>query len=202
METRIQGINPDFMEGSVKTYGVAIRELTSLFRSMFDDEPVENGGFPKQRFQFLISQFEKKGMDLQKLANSTNAGQEVKDLILDERYLDIDDFTPNQLWELIWSQARSLCHDDPTDVLMTEFLRPIYRELPKIAGTTKGMHVGRRANRHFWRVLQYLREAQEATTWTDGNIGLKIMNASGRGAVAEFPDGPDKLKIRLNSAYF
>lgn len=63
------------------------------------------------------------------------------------------------------------------------------------AGWKRCLNVG--INRHFPRMLQWLREVEEETF--DGRRGgLRLMNRGGGGRVTAEPDGPADLKVRLD----
>lgn len=58
------------------------------------------------------------------------------------------------------------------------------------------------ANRHWPRLLLYLREIEDETDWGDNNRGLRLINASGRGPVAAEPEDPLRLAIRIDTNFF
>jgi len=54
-------------------------------------------------------------------------------------------------------------------------------------------------NRHFPRMVQWLREVEGESTSGD-YVGLRLMNRSGSGGVAACPSNPYGLKARINGA--
>lgn len=79
------------------------------------------------------------------------------------------------------------------DVPFQEFLRDTIK-VAYSKGKLKGrINVG--ANRHMPRLLQYVRECEAETWWSDVDRGLRLLNAGGRGRVADAPTHPATLKL-------
>ncbi|HEY7810965.1 MAG TPA: hypothetical protein VIA98_11345 [Allosphingosinicella sp.] len=56
-------------------------------------------------------------------------------------------------------------------------------------------------NRHWPRLLQYLRELEEATDWSPDGRGMRLVNIGGRGPVAREPRDPALLAVIVEPDY-
>lgn len=201
-----------FAEGSIKTYGKAVRLIGEVWQRVTGTEMPALAGSPTERFtkalDLLESQLKKK--------QAANARTELHDAssadpdlqgFLDEMFEDstskllpdIDDVSPNAFKSAAYGYVNGhLTGNEVVDVGLEEFLKWIAAELRKELGWSKRINVGQ--NRHFPRMLHWVRELEVDTTWDEG-VGFKLMNTSGKGAVAKFPASPQQLKVRINSNF-
>ena len=110
-------------------------------------------------------------------------------------FADLDTLSPNEVKASILAQCEVL--GDGRHELR-QLLRPVLDAL--FEGRSKRQaRVG--ANRHWPRLLLYLRELQEETDWDGWGQGLRIVNAGGRGPVAQDPPDPSRLTVILDTGY-
>lgn len=114
---------------------------------------------------------------------------------------DIDDLTPNEVLNGMRAVATSYSpsdEDKTVDVPVPVFLRESLREVWKAKGVEGRINVG--ANRHWPRLWEYLVDLEiEAEHY--GARHFRIMNAT-RGAVAAFPEGPQRVRVRITGSFF
>ena len=67
------------------------------------------------------------------------------------------------------------------------------------ASTTRRPRVG--ANRHWRRLLQYLRELEQETDWSPDGRGVRLANRGGRGPVALEPRDPGLLRLIIDVGF-
>jgi len=111
------------------------------------------------------------------------------------RHADLDEVPPNVVKRAMVEQCTVL--GDGRHELR-DLLRPVLDRVFE-GGATRRPRVG--ANRHWPRLLQYVREVEAETDWGEGK-GLRLMNSGGGGRVAEHPADPGGLAIRIDVAYF
>ena len=114
---------------------------------------------------------------------------------------DVDDLTPNQVRSAMWVTVALNAPDEgepPNDIEVPDFLRQTLREIWHEEGLTGRINVG--ANKHWPRLWEYLWET-EADLERDGVRYMQIMNV-GRGRVAEFPEDPRRLRVRIRGGFF
>lgn len=81
---------------------------------------------------------------------------------------------------------------------LRQFLRAVLDQLYD-SSVTRRPNVG--ANKHWPRLLQYLREIEEETYWSQDERGVRLANKSGRGRVAQAPNDPNRLALLINPDY-
>lgn len=112
---------------------------------------------------------------------------------------DIDDVSPNLFKSSCVAEAKRHPEGEVVDVALPEFLRAVMKAVGSKMGWSKRVNIG--ANRHFPRMVEWLREIQNESEWEDGNFGLRLMNLKGAGQVRSYPTDPATLKIRIRSDY-
>lgn len=112
---------------------------------------------------------------------------------------DIDDVSPNAFKSACLDEAKRYPEGDAVDVPLPDFLRVIIKAVGLKMGWSKRINIG--ANRHFPRMVEWLREIQNESEWEDGSFGFRLMNAKGAGQVRGYPTDPSTLKIRIRSEY-
>ena len=109
-------------------------------------------------------------------------------------FADLDSIPPNEVKASILAQCAELgdgLHE------LRDLLRRVLDEL--FDGRSKRQaRVG--ANRHWPRLLLYLRELEEETDWEEHGQGLKLINSGGRGPLAAHPADPSRLAIRIETS--
>ncbi|MDQ1157995.1 hypothetical protein QE385_002322 [Sphingomonas sp. SORGH_AS 950] len=210
MANNEQGGRLDFVDGCVRTYGAATRFIGELYLKEGGQEMPTLSGPPKQRYQDAVSLYGnlirgKAGRTIQgDLKSAAAADPALADLLSDsaavtkgEDLHDIDDVPPNVFKDAIYAEAADRARKDAfVDMDLTVFLRNVVARTMDGLGWRRRLNVG--ANRHFPRMLQWLREVEEETLY-DRASGLRLMNRGGGGRVASEPGGPDGLKVRLNA---
>ncbi|HQS07640.1 MAG TPA: hypothetical protein PLK13_02345 [Xanthobacteraceae bacterium] len=112
--------------------------------------------------------------------------------------VEIDDASPNAFKNACREEARDRSRGDVYDLPLNEFLRGVINRVGSTMGWKRRMNIG--ANRHFPRMVQWLRELESETACEDGN-GFWLLNQSGAGRIRENPVDPSILKIRIDPAY-
>lgn len=109
----------------------------------------------------------------------------------------VDDITPNEFKGAIYHVAELERErgNESEDVPLDVFLRRALDHLWKTKGLSGRFNVGE--NRHFPRMFQWVKEVAAETDWGDEK-GLRLLNASKRGAIKANPAGPKGLLVRLN----
>lgn len=173
-------------------------------------EPMETlSGYPKDRFRKALGYFVRamEGGDASalraELSETMEDDQDIKSLIEDSLASpekasapDVDDVPPSVFKRAIWAEATDRAGDETVDVNLDDFLRAVVARVIDEMGWKRRFYVGE--NRHFPRMVQWLREVEEETTWDEG-VGLYLMNRASAGRVASYPTSPLTLKVRLNS---
>ena len=202
--------NHTFFDGCIRTYGAATRHMMTVWEDV-TGEPMETlSGYPKDRFREALGYFVRamESGDASELRAELNEAMEndenVKSLIEDSLASpeeasapDVDDVPPSVFKKAIWAEAIDRAGDEIVDVNLDDFLRSVVARVIDEMGWKRRFNVGE--NRHFPRMVQWLREVQEETTWDEG-VGLYLMNRASAGRVASHPSNPHQLKVRLNSA--
>lgn len=197
------------MLGASKAYSNMTKIILSWLQELTGEEYKAAGMRPKERFldtlQALKSEIElqtaAKG-DLTALNDivgplkTATSEEEIQRIIESAIGKSIDDFTPNQIFNAFEAAAIDAAQDGETiDLPATEFLRNAISKLFQSTNTKGRFNIG--SNRHWPRLWQWLSEYSETTDFGDG-IGLKILNASRAGRVAEFPAEPALLIVRVD----
>lgn len=198
-----------FFDGSIRTYGAATRHMMTVWEDVTGRPMDTLSGYPKDRFKKALGYFVRAmgsgdAVALRaKLDGATKDDKFVKSLIEDslaspEEALapDVDDVPPAIFKKAIWAEALDRVGDEVVDIDLDDFLRAVVSRVIKKMGWQRRFNVGK--NRHFPRMVQWLREVEEETT-CDNGIGLRLMNRASAGKVASYPSGPEKLKVRLDS---
>ncbi|ESY27716.1 hypothetical protein [Mesorhizobium sp. LNJC391B00] len=201
------------MMGSIKTYGKAVRAIGEVWLQVYGEPMPKLSGAPSARFSAALKLIEerlRKSQDtgfLEKLRDihgDTDVEELFNENISDGQQLvprpDIDDVSPNAFKAAAWDTALEFC---PTweiiDVELSEFLRKALDRLANTLGWPRRPNIGE--NRHFPRMVQWLREMEEETDWRPDGQGFRLMNAAGKGAVRFAPTDPRSLKLRINPRF-
>lgn len=182
-----------------QAYWNALRKLRVVWRDVFDEELEAKGGFAMEAFEDALQNLRERlkrdpegGKQL--LASlDVESEEEVEKVLL--RWADIDDLTPNQVKTALLDEFRKRGegrHD------LRGVLRDVFKTLFN-GSQTKRPLVG--ANRHWPRLRQYLRELEQETDWTPDGTGIRLVNASGKGRVADMPQDPGKLNVVVDPDY-
>ncbi|KIC31960.1 hypothetical protein [Leisingera sp. ANG-S5] len=169
----------DFILGSVKTYAMNTKKLLKLYEKHTGEPAPKLQGPPKQRYQAALNLIDK-------------ASFQVDDSL---PIADIDDIPPNTFFDAMYETITSEPFNKNGDYELRHFLRRATSAATQEMGATKRLNIG--DNFHFQRMFQYVREFEEWAAEDELGFGLKVLNAAGAGAVAQYPSGPDKLVIRV-----
>lgn len=198
---------------SSMTYHKVITAIANAWEQQFGEPMPITGYTPTDRFTSVLELLKSKlqsRMDFQGIAEQLDipTPDSAEDLIAEvsgndvevAQIQDMDDLTPNQVKQAIYEVAAEMGSDDESvDVPMNIFLRNALKRIGVSASIELRMNVG--ANRHFPRLIQWLRECEAETDWGDDGRGIRIKNASGRGRVAEYPVDPKTLKVTINRSF-
>lgn len=198
-----------FFDGCVRTYGAATRHMIKVWEDVTNKPMDTLSGYPKDRFREALGYFVR-AMETgdattlrTKLDEATGDDAILKSLIEDSLAspeealaLDVDDVPPSIFKKAIWAEALDRVADEAVDVDLDDFLRAVVSRVIGKMGWKRRFNVGE--NRHFPRMVQWLREVEEETTWDEG-VGLHLMNRASAGKVASYPVSPHTLKVRLNA---
>ncbi len=200
-----------FFDGCVRAYSTATRLMSEVWAEETGEPMGKLSGSPKDRFREALRQF----AGAIRAQSGTNLGEKLKTATRDDGALkflieeslsapndvlppDVDDVPPSLFKEAIWAEALDWAADEPVDVDLDVFLRPVIARV--VAGMKWKRRINVGENHHFPRIVQWLREVQDESTCAEG-VGFYLMNRSGSGRVAAWPSGPNGLKVRIDSAY-
>lgn len=204
-----EGARLGFVDGCVRTYGAATNFIGELYEREAGLPMAVLSGPPKHRYREALRIYGdlirgKAGRTIQgDLKAAAAADPVLADLLSDslpiqpdEPLHDIDDVSPNMFKNAIYAEAEARTSaEEIVDVVLDAFLRGAVTRAMEGIGWKRRLNVG--VNRHFPRMLQWLREVEEETTDGRGG-GLRLMNRGGGGRVAAEPVGPADLKVRLD----
>lgn len=200
-----------FFDGCVRTYGAATRMMTEVWAAEFGKPMGMLSGSPKARFKEALDHFVRamkddggpSGLD-RKLRDAAKGDAVLRSLIDDGLSAqggtlppDVDDVPPSVFKQAIWDEALARVdgEDEAIDVDLDQFLRDVVKRVMDQMDWKRRINVGE--NRHFPRMLQWLREVEDESIQDEG-IGFHLMNRGGGGRVAEYPTGPHGLKVRID----
>lgn len=198
-----------FFDGCIRTYGAATRHMMKVWQDVTGKPMDRLSGYPKDRFREALGYFvramesgDAAGLRA-KLDEATGDDGILKSLIEDSLASpkealapDVDDVPPSTFKKAIWAEALYRVGDEAVDVDLDDFLRGVVSRVICEMGWKRRFNVGE--NRHFPRMVQWLREVEEETTWDEG-VGLHLMNRASAGRVALYPANPHNLKVRLDA---
>lgn len=179
-----------------QAYWNALKTLRAAWKDVFDEELPTVGNLAKDAFEQAISQIK------QRLANDSvgekslrekldlDASDDIAEVLLS--YVDMDDFSPNVIKQAMREEC-ARCGEGRHE--LRYLLRAV---LDSVHGDNKMRRPRVGANRHWPRILQYLRELEEETDWSPAGRGLRLMNAGGGGRVASEPADPATLAVRID----
>ena len=119
--------------------------------------------------------------------------EDIEEVLL--AWADMDDLTPSRVKAALLLEAQNL---GKGRFELRAVLRAVLDALFDDARTRRP-RVG--PNRHWPRLLQYLRELEEDTDWSPQGRGVRLANAGGRGPVARQPRDPSLLSIVIDPDY-
>jgi hypothetical protein len=201
-----------FVDGCIRTYGKATRLMMKVWEEEIGEPMGKLSGAPKDRFHEALRHVAgairaRAGNDLGGKLEKAAQGDEVLKSLIDESLNapdcmlppDVDDVPPSVFKDAIWAEAFERAGEEPIDVDLDEFLRSVISRIVTTMEWKRRFNVGE--NRHFPRMVQWLREVQGESDNGDGK-GFQLMNRSRSGSVAANPPGPYGLKVRINGALF
>jgi hypothetical protein len=181
-----------------QAYWNALNKLRAAWKDVFGEDLPTVGNRAKDAFEQAIDQIKQRlsadapGEKRLRDALDVDAKEDIAEVLL--RYADMDDIAPKMVKQSMLEQCLRL--GDGRHELRT-LLRAVLDQV--FAGAkTRRPRVG--ANRHWPRLLQYVRELEDDTDWTTGK-GIHLMNAGGGGRVARAPADPGTLAIRIDTSH-
>lgn len=182
-----------------QAYWNALSKLRTAWREVFDDELEAHGSRAMETFENALENLKTRlqqdapgGKRLLAVLD-VQPGENIEDVLLS--WANIDDLPPTAVKAALLAELRTQ-GEGPSE------LRPILRAaLDALFAdrTTRHPRVG--ANRHWPRLLQYLREIEEETDWSPDGRGMRLANIGGHGPVANEPPDPARLRVILNPEY-
>lgn len=179
-----------------QAYWNALNTLRSAWKEVFSEDLSTEGNLAKGAFEQAISQIKQRladdsaGAKRLRLELDLDIGDDIAEVLLG--YANIDDLSPNVVKLAIREECMRLGEGRHE---LRSLLRPVLNTL--YAGNKiRRPRVG--PNRHWPRLLQYLREIERDTDWSSAGRGLRLINAGGGGRVAADPTDPAALAIRIN----
>jgi hypothetical protein len=182
-----------------QAYWNALRKLQDAWREVFNDELEAHGSRGMERFENAIGSLKQRlrqdvagGKRLLEVLD-VQPGEDIEEVLL--AWADMDDLTPKQVKA---AMLREVQNRGEGRFELRAVLRAVLDVLFDDARTRRP-RVG--SNRHWPRLLQYLRELEEDTDWSPDGRGVRLANAGGRGPVARQPQDPGLLSILIDPDY-
>lgn len=183
-----------------QAYWNALRKLRDAWREVFDDELEAHGSRAMETFENALETLKVRlGKDAEggkRLLNALDieSGEDVGEVLLG--WADLDDLTPKAIKGAILEEVyRCGAGRHPLRQILRKALDALFtgsdRRRPRVG-----------ENRHWPRLLQYLRELEAATDWSPDGRGIRLANAGGRGPVAKDPRDPARLDLIIDPDYF
>ena len=180
---------------AAKAYWNALTKLRAAWKEVFHEDLPTVGNRAKDAFEQAVAQMKERlakdtmGERRLRTALDVDEKEDIAEVLLGNA--DMDDVPPKLVKDAMLEQCIILGggrHD------LGALLRPV---LGKVFadGKTRRPRLG--ANRHWPRLLQYVRELEEDTNWPTGK-GVHLMNAGGGGRVARRPANPADLVVRID----
>ena len=198
-------LNEDFQGGGGKAasqaYWNALRKLQTAWREIFDEELEGNGSRAMEAYENALAAAKSK---LRQKPGGEREFREFLDVSPEEDLgkallrVDLDELSPNAIKQAVRNEIDRHRAQSPGRIALRPILRRVLDEL--YAGIdVRRPNVG--ANRHWPRLLQYLRELEEETDWSPDGRGFRLANAGGRGPVAHEPTDPGRLSVVIDPGY-
>lgn len=198
-----------FFDGCIRTYGAATRHMMKVWEDVTDKPMDTLSGYPKDLFREALGYFVRAMESGNAAALRTKLDEAMGDdailrSLIDDSLAspvealapDVDDVPPSIFKKAIWAEALDRVGDEAVDVDLDDFLRAVVSRVIGEMGWKRRFNVGE--NRHFPRMVQWLLEVEDETTWDEG-VGLHLMNRASAGRVALYPVNPYNLKVRLDT---
>lgn len=182
-----------------QAYWNALRKLQDAWREVFNDELEAHGSRAMERFEDALGRLKQRlrenavgGKRLLEVLD-VKAGEDIEEVLL--AWADMDDLTPKQVKAALLMEVQNRGRGRFE-------LRSVLRAVLDVLfddTRTRRPRVG--PNRHWPRLLQYLRELEEDAYWSPEGRGVRLANAGGRGPVARQPRDPGLLSILIDPDY-
>lgn len=181
---------------AAQAYWNALTKLRAAWKEIYDEDLPTEGNRAMDAFEQAIE------LVKTRLASDAAGDKKLRDLLdVDPKddiaevllgWADMDDVPPKVVKQALREECARL---GPGRHKLRDLLRPVL--VKAFAGAnTRPPRVG--ANRHWPRLLQYLRELEEETDWSPAGRGVRLMNAGGGGPVAREPGDPAVLAIKID----
>lgn len=181
---------------AAQAYWNALAKLRAAWKEVFAEDLPTEGNRAMGAFEQAI--------DLMKarLATDATGGDRLRQVLDVDRkddiaevllgWADMDDVAPKIVRQAMIARCLELGkgrHD------LRSVLRPV---LDVVFADSKARRPRVGANRHWPRLLQYLRELEDETDASPAGQGLRLLNAGGGGRVARHPSDPGTLAVRVD----
>ena len=185
-------------KNAAQAYWNALTKLRVAWREVYDEDLATVGNNAKDAFAQAIQLMKDRlsadapGEKQLRDALDVDPREDIAEVLL--RYADMDDVTPNVVKQAMLEQCVRLGNGRHE---LRSLLRPV---LDRVFSDEKTRRPRVGANRHWPRLLQYVREIEDDTDWDVGK-GVHLMNSGGGGRVAEMPQDPGTLTIKIDAAF-
>ena len=189
-------------KAAAQAYWNAKRALCDAWREVFDEELEARGVRGKEAFEDAVSnakiQLRAKVAGETKLRSvlDVEPGDDLGEALLTSA--DLDDLPPNIIKESMRRHIEACVDDGNLRPSVRTVLRSTLSELFS-EEEVRRPNVG--ANRHWPRLLQYLRELEFETDYSPDGRGVRIANIGGRGPVAQSTPDPSRLSLIIEPAF-
>lgn len=185
-------------KNAAQAYWNALTKLRVAWREVYGEDLPTVGNNAKDAFaqaiQLMKDRLSADAPSEKRLREALDVDpkEDIAEVLL--QYADMNDVTPNVVRQAMLEQCVRL--GDGRHELRS-LLRPV---LDRVFSDEKTRRPRVGANRHWPRLLQYVREIVDDTDWGVGK-GVHLMNSGGGGRVAESPEDPGTLAIKIDTAY-
>lgn len=193
----------DIFEGSdgkaaSKAYWNALSALRAAWHEVFEEELPTEGNNAKNAYAQALAKVTRRLAGDRKIERRfrSELGLEDDDKLGEAllEFADLDSISPNEV------KASILAHCAELGDGRHELRDLLRRVLDQLFDGRSKRHARVGPNRHWPRLLLYLRELEEETDWEEYGQGLKLMNSGGRGPLAAHPVDPSRLAIRIETS--
>lgn len=181
-----------------QAYWNALAKLRAAWLKVSGENLPTTGNRAKDAFEQAIAVITERlssgGLDRNRVRDLLDVapGEEIAEALLGA---DMDDIPPKLVLQVLHEECRKLSDGrHPLKPLLKAVLDQLFTD-PRVRRPRPG------ANRHWPRLLQYLRELEAQTDWSPRGRGVRLANAGGRGRVAREPGDPGSLSLIVDLSF-